>query len=152
MTHEAEYGPRGGWLKPAALAATVLLSLSVVLNILVDSPDRFEQVGARQPVTGPAVQPGRETASPAAGEELGNPPDTAVADDRGQALSIVAEYVVTEAGRAPAAEREDPEAMLREIARLHAAGERARSGALLDEFLALYPDHPVSLRITGRSD
>ncbi len=42
--HRVEFGPRGGWLKPVALAATVLLSLSLVMNIVVESPVRFEQV------------------------------------------------------------------------------------------------------------
>jgi hypothetical protein len=42
--HRVEFGPRGGWLKPVALAATVLLSLSLVMNIIVDTPVRFEQV------------------------------------------------------------------------------------------------------------
>jgi len=42
--HRVEFGPRGGWLKPVALAATVLLSLSLVMNIVVDKPVRFEQV------------------------------------------------------------------------------------------------------------
>jgi len=42
--HRVEFGPRGGWLKPIALAATVLLSLSLVMNIIVDTPVRFEQV------------------------------------------------------------------------------------------------------------
>lgn len=39
-----ELGPRGGWLKPIALAATVLLTFSVVMNLVIDTPARFEQV------------------------------------------------------------------------------------------------------------
>ncbi len=39
-----KFGPRGGWLKPVALAATVLLSISLVMNIVVDTPVRFEQI------------------------------------------------------------------------------------------------------------
>jgi hypothetical protein len=42
--HRLKFGPRGGWLKPVALAATVLLSLSLVMNIVVDAPVRFEQI------------------------------------------------------------------------------------------------------------
>jgi hypothetical protein len=49
--HQLEFGPRGGWLKPVALAATVLLSLSLVMNIVLDMPVRFEQVvpGSAEP-------------------------------------------------------------------------------------------------------
>jgi len=39
-----QFGPRGGWLKPVALAATVLLAFSLVMNVVIDSPTRDEQV------------------------------------------------------------------------------------------------------------
>jgi len=39
-----QFGPRGGWLKPVALAATVLLAFSLVMNIVIESPSRYEQV------------------------------------------------------------------------------------------------------------
>ncbi len=50
--HRLEFGPRGGWLKPVALAATVLLSFSLVMNIVIDMPVRFEQV-----ITGSSDRP-----------------------------------------------------------------------------------------------
>ncbi len=42
--HRQQFGPRGGWLKPVALAATVLLSFSLVMNIVLERPVHFEQV------------------------------------------------------------------------------------------------------------
>jgi hypothetical protein len=42
---------------------------------------------------------------------------------------------------------DDPESILREIQRLHVGGADTEAGALLDEFLARYPDHPVSVNI-----
>ncbi len=50
--HRAEFGPRGGWLKPVALAATVLLSFSLVMNVVIESPTRFEQVVTESAQTG----------------------------------------------------------------------------------------------------
>lgn len=51
--HRPAFGPRGGWLKPVALAATVLLSFSLVMNIVIDTPVRYEQV-----ITGKSDRPG----------------------------------------------------------------------------------------------
>ena len=51
-----ELGPRGGWLKPVALAATVLLSLSVVMNIVIDSQSTLDSVSDIAPTTMPEAQ------------------------------------------------------------------------------------------------
>jgi len=234
--HQAEFGPRGGWLKPVALAATVLLSFSLVMKVVVEMPVRFEQVvtestdssgrleaeqsaeklraaeskreisrlpsvaaieevtvTARQRTVG-APQPMADMPAdvPLAESEISPksemPPEWLVQTtmrpiDRDMALSIVTEYI--EAADSDSAEademaqdfvqknmlekrasspsgrivlstqenrpaddfKDDPEAVLREIRRLHVGGDDTEAGALLDDFLARYPEHPVSVNI-----
>ena len=213
--HQAEFGPRGGWLKPVALAATLLLSFSLVMKIVVEAPMRYEQVAGSSVSPDPLVDKQSEEKPREAEDKfemLQQPPVSAVEEitvtarkrmvgtpqsrddtvidapmavpamsadtqiaNRDVALSIVAEYVdFADDGRAEADDRvlrfehqaesgevvtaekesrsdrdieEDPESLLREIRRLHADGDVAGAGALLDEFLARYPDHPVSVNI-----
>jgi hypothetical protein len=64
-----KFGPRGGWLKPVALAATVLLSLSLVMNIVVDTPVRFEQV-ATESMPAPARLDAEKTIKNQQAQEL----------------------------------------------------------------------------------
>ena len=42
---------------------------------------------------------------------------------------------------------DNPEQLLRNIERLNISGASTEAGALLDEFLLRYPDHPVSVKI-----
>jgi len=232
--HRLGFGPRGGWLKPVALAATVLLSFSLVMNIIVDSPVRYEQVvttskearavfedapeGIFYDQDAPSLPPQlamermmTDQMSQTAIEEItvtararsAEPQDVPIAVSvsvlrpeaqsiaQDAALLIVAEYVataemVTGAGRIPLQAMElrtvpraetpgravsspaatdqdvaptdevrgedDPESMLREIARLNAGGSRTVAGDRLDEFLARYPDHPVSIKISEQGN
>ena len=41
----------------------------------------------------------------------------------------------------------NPDSLLRDIERLNVSGANAEAGALLNVFLARYPDHPVSIKI-----
>lgn len=223
-------GPRGGWLKPVALAATVLLSFSLVMNMVIDAPNRYEKVVTRPADTPsddtvasreprrptPALKPsaivpeiaadGLAAGAPVAGtmsaddepdgsagplDEIAVQVRRAAELDIENGLLIVADYVATadrERQNAPPAlfanarkavakaegeskrpapgaraqdaaasgdERDragDPESWLREIASLNAAGSKAAAADRLGEFVARYPDHPVSVKIRGRSD
>ncbi len=219
-----KFGPRGGWLKPVALAATVVLSFSVVLNLVIDAPvpdvpvvmklkesrvvddvaqaEAYADSYAAKSLRSSAPQP--ESAAPLAIEEitvatrsrsterqealmsLSALPQEGEGIDQGAALLIVAEYVAaiemaTGAGRIleqktekraggvtqqayqplaglvvadgdsgsvdePSGEA-DPESLLHEIQRLHAAGSGALAGTRLDDFLVRYPDHPLSIKL-----
>jgi hypothetical protein len=225
--YRTEFGPRGGWLKPVALAATVLLSFSLVMKIVVEMPTRFEQVvtEASDSAAGPdsessaeksqvmkAEREMRRPSSVTAGEdmkfsvqemyELRSSPLTdmpvkalmpesviesrAQVIDRDAALMVIAEYfTANNSGRGDVDEMassfaqkaeydsfkesisapsdrivlsqqkslpdedvsDDPESILREIQRLYVGGADTEAGALLDEFLTRYPDHPVSVNI-----
>jgi hypothetical protein len=217
--HQAEFGPRGGWLKPVALAATVLLSFSVVMKTGVDTPTRFEQVSStsmQKPARLNAEILVKEAGAPEAQRKMENllisngleeitvtlrkqsveSKDVSLGvsavrsevslTDRDAALSIVAEYVAAadsdrieadaiESRFLPEEEQSrtampgsiaaekfmssvnepeadddlwmDPELMLQEIERLNTGSSSAEAAMLLDEFLARYPDHPVSVNI-----
>ncbi|MAF84807.1 MAG: hypothetical protein QGH93_09055 [Gammaproteobacteria bacterium] len=229
--HRLEFGPPGGWLKPVALAATVLLSFSLVMKIGVDSPVRYEQVvtvskesdstleGQSEPVfyeqlarslpqrtlemknmreeqqseqvIEEVTVTGRSRSielkdAPMAVSILGSAEQSI---DQDAALLIVAEYVAmlktkSDSGRfrlqemersnestakepaltasSPVASKkdwesidklqteDDSESMLREIVRLYTSGSNNEAGTRLDEFLAHYPDHPVSVKLRRR--
>ncbi len=226
-----EFGSRGGWLKPVALAATVLLSFSLVMKIGIDSPVRYEQVvtaseesdqsleGSSEPVvhslldrTSPPrqaamehmrneqlaektanggkalvrLEPLEQQDAPLANSEL-VPAEQSI--DQDAALLIVVEHVAaakaqSDSGRVRMLEmrahdeykagqpelsasnptvadkdvdsidtlqREDNSgSMLREIVWLYTSGSGDEAGIRLDEFLARYPDHPVSVRLRQR--
>lgn len=252
--HRVEFGPRGGWFKPVALAATILLSFSLVMNVVVESPTRFEQVVSESARTGvwfenelPAKElrvfetPQSVSAQPtatmaaekdnvleeltmaggdsiaridietddkadvAADVELARSVETLSVTvrriDRDADLLIVTEYVAAAdksiasglvaaprieseleqnfrrkaersrpatadsvtAGSSAAFSNEykpddvpypedSPEALLRDIERLRASGDSVAAVTRLDEFLARYPDHPVSLRIRQQDE
>jgi len=233
------FGSRRGWFKPVALAATILLSFSLVMNVVVDSPTRFEQVVVESARTGirlEAEHPDNEIRALEMRHMESNQPSAVMSKeqndvpeglaitgsdsisgadiaadidigrsvqpitiearhiDRDAALLVVAEYVaavdksiVAGLAAAPQMESEQklmrkaersrpattdsamsgsseafrderepdkafspddsPEALLRDIERLRASGDSVAAVARLDEFLASYPDHPVSIRI-----
>lgn len=143
----ADNGPRGGWLKPAALAATVLLSFSLVMNIVIDVPPRYEQVGS---------DAGAVSREPAGRKEATGQARRAVDANPAAALLTAAAFAA-DAGRA--GNRQDADdapdeslAMLRAIADLAAVGEVAAARERLVEFLVRYPDHPVSVTIYGQGN
>ena len=248
-TRRAELGPRGGWLKPVALAATVLLSFSVVMNIGVDWPEGPEAdlpVSARAPATRDAQPAGAEPLSATRAQpqrELGEPagriatPDSAAFEsaaemvpeqtgpggidlqqtdpdrpatltavqpgpaeaEQGNALVIVSAYLagvdaeraavrvgpdlfmrksarlpaatlsgsMADAGTASVAGDEPPdkaataaaetppagdaEALLREVQRLATERNTAEARRVLAEFLARYPEHPVSVTLASEA-
>jgi len=206
-----EFDPRGGWLKPVALAATILLSFSLILNLVIEpsidneqivtdttetrapatveraaqepgAPGRKGVLSVQQAETSPGKRPvDRQGAADKASQVTGYTQMQAPAavaalhsparpGNREAALQIVAAYLAASgrvAGRVaePAVKpdktagmaetptpvkrppADDPESLLRKIGQLYAGGSTAEAGALLEAFLARYPDHPVSVKI-----
>jgi hypothetical protein len=93
------FGPRGGWLKPVALAATVLLSLSIVLNIIMEAPIRYE------PAISESIE--AEPATPARKALRATPEKPAGAPVRGQAMADdeMAETMPRSTGQITAAQK-----------------------------------------------
>jgi len=147
----ANNGPRGGWLKPATLVATVLLSFSLVMNIVIDAPVRYEQVGSGI-IDAPDAPAIRDDAAARARRAVD-------ADLVGALLTVTrftarADQSGESPGEWPGAQHasSETETLLRAIAGLSAAGDRAAAGERLIEFLVRYPDHPVSVKIRGRGE
>ena len=102
------FGPRGGWLKPVALAATVLLSLSLVINIVVDSPLRYEQVVTES--TKPDIRPEAESAMQAlrspAGKKRMTSNQPAASGDRDREMMV--EEITVVARKTPTKAFDEP--------------------------------------------
>jgi len=79
------FGPRGGWLKPVALAATVLLSFSLVMNLVNESPVRYQQVVTESTETRARLnveQAAKRPRAPETKRTMSNLPSAVVAEDR----------------------------------------------------------------------
>lgn len=168
---------RRRWMGSVALAATVLLSFSLVMNIVTEverpAPGHRDSIA---PAKGRAAPPDRKLNQPAERydvEALEEP-----ADEPGQMIDVVREFMRSDA---PESDREaevmlaedasparslatsplmtmsrkqsqlpSPEALLAEILRLYDAGQAAAAAASIVEFRRIYPDHPVSVSLLER--
>jgi len=117
-----------GWGMPLALAATVLVTVTIVLNVMVvrkvdNNPSDIHQVAQRvTPVTAPAAAPSPRTSNNSA-RPAG---DTAIADPDRPAAARVPES-------APAW-RHDTQSWLAEIDKLRAQGRKAEAEAEMAEY------------------
>ena len=149
--HQSNRAPR--WAMPVAIAATVLLCLSVVLNIRLNTSrqtENPERVSAAN--EGTRLQDAQSGAAP---RNNGAPareailPETKVAGSLAPRPPVVAESAPgpTPAARtasAPAAvapHPRDPQAWLRHIEALRAQGKNAQAEAEMRLFQATFPAH-----------
>lgn len=161
------------WAVPVALAATILLCLSIVLNVELNT-GKQTAVGAR--VT-QEVAPGAEAPAPSVAPEPSDAPAPAAEASRGGVRAVPPPFasaaparpvaplpetapasdalVAQETARSTAALRKsadaaapaaptDPKAWLGRIAALRTAGKNTQADAELRRFRAAFPAYPVS--------
>lgn len=110
------------WALPAGLAAVVLLSLAALLNL------------------GQTLRTGAEPAAPASAPEFAPPPAAPLTAARSTAPRAVT-APVTKASASNGSRRSDPQAWLREIEQLRAAGRIAEADRELEAFRKVFPRH-----------
>ncbi len=148
------------WALPVALAATILLCLSVVMNISLNThrptaestapapmaaestvansrgqTDRREIVAGDIP-SGEVLLPEAKLAAPRA---VAPPPVVAEAAAPRQTANEPARAADSEVDNAPARRRSDPKTWLQQIDALRAAGKTAQADAELRRFRAAFP-------------
>ncbi len=116
------------WAVPAALAATILLCLSVVLNVsLRPRPEPTRSLEAARDAAPPPVP---AAAPPAAARATLPAAPAALAKRRAEVSAVDAPPP-------------DPKAWLARIESLRAAGRTAEADAEMSRFRAAFPDYPA---------
>lgn len=169
------------WAKPVALAATILLCLSVVLNISLNTNRPTGDLRRQAPATAdkaPAAAPGAATAGGLREEVVTGAapreailPEAKVAEPRAPRPPVLAQTraptpgsppaasaaSVTSAAQAPASatappHSRDPEAWLRQIDALRAEGKTAQADSEMQQFRAMFPAYSAKPRLPAPSE
>ncbi len=141
------------WAVPVALAATLLLCLSVVMNISLNthrpSPNIERMTAARADVKASALANATAESDAAAGVSAPSPARDAFAANNGERRESISgdipshEVVLPRAkvAGAPAPHPADPKVWLREIQALRVAGKAEQADAEMQRFKAAFPDY-----------
>jgi hypothetical protein len=138
------------WALPVALAATILLCLSIVLNVSLNTGRRADS--AREDAAGvPRLPASAAKSAPSeAMQEIAvtaarrSAPAANAAPSAVAALpSTAAQSMSAPADIAPPPPAPSPEAWLKRIDRLRAAGKTAQADAEMRRFQAAFPTYPV---------